>query len=93
MPKNHRVKVRTNTILLHKYCCKTIVSQPNHKTIFLLVDVDECALGIHNCQEYANCTNTVGSYFCTCDKGFVAQGTVCEGKYLIHSILFQKSNS
>ena len=32
-------------------------------------DVDECMIGNHKCDKYAKCTNTVGSYICTCNSG------------------------
>jgi len=41
-------------------------------------DVDECKLGAHMCGEHANCTNTVGSYKCTCEVGFYHDGFSCQ---------------
>ena len=35
------------------------------------VDIDECALGISGCEQ--QCTNTNGSYYCTCRNGFSLQ--------------------
>lgn len=37
-------------------------------------DVDECGLGIHDCHANAECTNTHGSFYCKCQKGFVGDG-------------------
>ncbi|XP_053675074.1 multiple epidermal growth factor-like domains protein 8 [Anopheles nili] len=37
-------------------------------------DVDECELGLHDCHEQADCSNTHGSYSCKCRKGFVGDG-------------------
>ena len=31
-------------------------------------DIDECIHGLDGCNH--NCTNTVGSYFCTCMDGY-----------------------
>jgi hypothetical protein len=42
-------------------------------------DVDECATGIAACAPGAACTNTVGSYFCTCPLNQVAARSGCEG--------------
>ena len=45
-------------------------------------DIDECIpnCGLGPCQQ--NCTNTIGSYFCSCSSGynFVANESVCIGK-------------
>ena len=30
-------------------------------------DIDECALGLHECHLSTSCVNTVGSYNCSCD--------------------------
>ncbi|KAK2548955.1 Uromodulin [Acropora cervicornis] len=47
-------------------------------------DIDECASGIHNCiNGTAICTNTLGSYKCTCKSGYRGDGQnycIPEGK-------------
>ena len=45
------------------------------------VDIDECALGTHRCQQ--DCVNTEGSYTCKCRDGFVlsAGGLFCIGEF------------
>lgn len=35
-----------------------------------MTDIDECALGLHHCDENANCTNTEGSFECLCKPTF-----------------------
>ncbi|XP_044181290.1 uromodulin-like [Acropora millepora] len=38
-------------------------------------DIDECASGIHNCiNGTAKCTNTLGSYKCSCKSGYHGDG-------------------
>ncbi|XP_065078697.1 multiple epidermal growth factor-like domains protein 8 [Ochlerotatus camptorhynchus] len=37
-------------------------------------DVDECELGLHDCHEQAECSNTHGSYTCRCRKGYLGDG-------------------
>eukprot|EP00494_Astrolonche_serrata_P024328 UN24586 len=41
-------------------------------------DIDECEEGIHNCHGKALCTNTPGSYSCSCLKGYKGTGRICE---------------
>ena len=43
-------------------------------------DIDECQLGRDDCDENAECTNTLGSYVCTCKEGYSGDGTACIGK-------------
>ena len=63
----------TNEILSFYY--KTILPFIN-----LIVDINECSLAIDNCDSDAYCTNTNGSFNCTCHKGYSGNGTLCESK-------------
>ena len=47
-----------------------------------LLDIDECTTGLNNCDGNATCTNTSGSYFCTCFEGYTGDGFDCERKIL-----------
>ena len=40
-------------------------------------DEDECARGSHDCSRFAVCGNTIGSFTCTCNSGFVGDGKNC----------------
>ena len=42
-------------------------------------DIDECSAESSPCDENADCTNSDGSYFCTCKQGFTGDGSVCRG--------------
>ncbi|RMX43884.1 hypothetical protein pdam_00021081 [Pocillopora damicornis] len=40
-------------------------------------DMDECKFNISDCDVNANCTNTYGSYKCTCKVGYNGDGRSC----------------
>ena len=44
-----------------------------------VVDIDECALGEDMCHDNATCSDTEGSYDCTCNVGFSGSGFTCQG--------------
>ena len=48
-----------------------------HYPILCLVDIDECSL-YHPCLH--NCTNTPGSFYCSCYSGYDQVGYNCYGK-------------
>ncbi|KAJ7383577.1 hypothetical protein OS493_026760, partial [Desmophyllum pertusum] len=39
--------------------------------------IDECRDGTHKCSFNARCTNTDGSYTCSCSSGFQGDGMSC----------------
>ena len=47
---------------------------------YIYVDFDECIYEVDNCHEQANCTNTFGSFECTCSAGFEGDGVNCTSK-------------
>lgn len=46
----------------------------------LCLDTDECKNDMDNCHANALCTNTDGSFNCTCLIGYSGDGVSCEGK-------------
>ena len=44
-----------------------------------LIDKNECSTGTHNCAQ--RCTNTAGSYTCSCNSGYRldSNGRTCSG--------------
>ena len=46
----------------------------------LYLDTDECKYDLDNCHANASCTNTNGSFNCTCLIGYAGDGVSCEGK-------------
>ena len=49
------------------------------------IDINECE-GYNDCHQI--CTNTDGSYYCSCDTGFMlaADNRTCQGYHYIHEI-------
>ena len=47
--------------------------------MFVCVDIDECSVSPSVCDINANCSNTRGSYYCTCKAGYTGDGKTCQG--------------
>ena len=47
--------------------------------------IDECSGDSSPCDENADCTNSDGSYSCTCKQGFTGDGTICTGMFSLYS--------
>ena len=48
---------------------------------YYTADINECEVGAANCAPDATCVNTLGSFECQCNEGFVGDGrTVCVGE-------------
>ena len=49
--------------------------------VHYFIDVNECTLGLDNCDldTQAICTNTIGSYTCACRTGYSGNGITCVG--------------
>lgn len=46
-------------------------------TIFLLSDIDECEMKLHDCHPKAKCHNNVGGFLCLCKEGYKGNGVTC----------------
>ena len=53
-----------------------------NERIVLSLDINECSSRsvINYCHSKASCTNTYGSYLCTCNRGYTGYGTFCQGR-------------
>ena len=49
-------------------------------------DINECSAADQLCDTNANCTNTHGSFYCSCSTGFTGDGEHCQGKNETNSI-------
>ena len=54
------------------------------------IDIDECSMQVDECDH--NCNNTLGSYTCSCNDGYLLDrnGQQCNGKLIHH--YFQSIN-
>ena len=77
----HRNNCPWKLALLLKTCCHAPLSYFYYHTFcIMLLDIDECSNGSHDCDVNANCTNTNGSHSCTCKEGYTGKGESCQGK-------------
>ena len=62
-------------------CMYTYSTTVTYMLIFLstLSDIDECTTDTHTCDENADCSNTVGSFTCSCRSGYSGNGEMCDG--------------
>lgn len=69
------------TYLQHIY--PTVSCRKLHtKLIFLALssmpaDINECVSGVYDCHWSASCTNTLGSYSCSCNHPYIGNGKIC----------------
>ena len=52
----------------------------NSNIMLMSTDLHECRDKTHDCDDKADCNNTIGSYKCKCKTGFHGDGKTCEGK-------------
>ena len=73
MPNNY------NNILIEGRELISSVELSNSISIIIIVDINEC-MAAHHCEH--NCVNTVGTYTCNCDDGYLLadNGYACYGR-------------
>ena len=54
----------------------------------VVTDVNECANNNGNCHSQAKCTNTPGSFTCTCLDGYSGDGITCSGDEWTITVLY-----
>ena len=60
---------------LAKCCCIYCLILANH----MLLDIDECSTGVHNCTQNQQCVNMPGTFICECVSGYELLNGNCEG--------------
>ena len=45
----------------------------------MLLDIDECSTGDHNCTQNQRCVNRNGTFICECVSGYRLLNRICEG--------------
>jgi hypothetical protein len=57
-------------------------------------DIDECTRNTHNCNAVREvCRNTVGSFYCACQTGYVKSGSGnCQGKNILYMYMGNAGN-
>lgn len=57
-------------LLFLNFPCLSILC--NHDSRILILDIDECQLGLHHCPANSKCVNKPGWYHCECNQGYEA---------------------
>jgi len=60
---------------------------------FYHTDINECSDRSNDCNENANCTNTVGSFTCSCKRGYTGNGRTCTGMTSVDWVALMKQNT
>ena len=55
--------------------------------IYVSTDINECMEYDDLCAVNATCTNTIGTYQCSCDTGFTGDGVSCSEPYFKSMII------
>ena len=69
----HVQKIDTGT-----YVCSAVNDLGSSESIiflYVLSDIDKCLSNAHNCDANANCSNSPGTFTCTCNIGYTGRGT------------------
>lgn len=68
----------------NRTCIGNLIVKYEYKSFLLFSDINECAKNNGNCVQ--TCTNTFGSFSCSCLTGYVLNGDkiTCTGNQLLH---------
>ena len=57
----------------------------------MLLDIDECSTGEHNCTQNQQCVNRPGDYQCECISGYELLNGNCEGNLQLMQLILEYS--
>lgn len=77
-PGNSGTAEQGSTLLSHCSCQAGWVQNFSSSSLEC-TNIDECALHIDNCAKVSTCTDSVGSFACTCSDGYTGDGVQCIG--------------
>lgn len=82
MEKLAQVCKKNKTIFVYNLWCNRLLCTNIFILMFenmILKDINECTEGTHGCQHL--CENTVGSFYCKCNPGYIldSDGKSCYG--------------
>ena len=65
--------------------CFIIFKKLYYGSTYIISEINECSINNGNCSQL--CTNTNGSYFCSCNPGYVLNGNnmTCNGEMALNS--------
>ena len=74
------------TVNMYEMCNSKRILCYYEYTFTLFLDIDECVRNISGCNQ--NCTNTNGSYFCSCYAGYeiLNDNRTCVGKEFAYCV-------
>ena len=82
-PLNFRQLVCVLLYSMDVDCCS------NNNFIWFVLDINECESDVLNeCDRNANCSDTIGSYNCSCSPGYEGDGFNCTGEATVCGVLY-----
>ena len=71
---------------------RIIIAKCN-RLFYNITDIDECSEVLDSCDMNADCTDTDGSFTCTCQVGFSGDGLTCTSKKCVVLMVVAKGGS
>ena len=59
----------------------------------MLLDIDECSTGDHNCTQNQWCVNSPGTFICECVSGYELLNGTCKGTAIKIKLSYLNNNN